>query len=295
MGFEFIKENRDVFYSIILLFFVLITIFSSACTDSSKSSVSQNSSSQISASQSTIPQTHVTAVTTSQSQYQKNMAIIKGIVENYHATHMYTLSGMFVCAQMAQDVWDMVETQGITAKLEVGNVNQKVSTIQGADHVWVLAEVTPNQWVAMETTGGFLACPDTNFCTSDNPLYFYGWDYASPKDLQSMFCGANQICSKNSVCINDQCRSCNSGYVMGKDLQCHPSCGGSNNYCTGNSVCLNGQCRSCDPGYIPGQDLLCHPICGNGYCTGNSVCVNGQCRGCNTGYYLGTDLQCHKS
>ncbi len=228
MVFKIIKRIKDFIYPFILLFFVLFAIFSSGCTDLSNRSVSQNSVSQITTSQTTIPRTYVTTNATPQSLYQENMAAIKEIVENYHATHTYTLSGMYVCAQMAQDVWDMVETQGITAKLKVGNVNQKVSTIEDADHVWVMAEVTPDQWVAMETTGGFLVCPDTNFCTSDNPLYFYGWDYSSPKDLQNMFCGSNQICSANSVCINNKCEGCNLGYIMGQDLQCHPVCGGGN-------------------------------------------------------------------
>jgi hypothetical protein len=95
---------------------------------------------------------------------------------------------------MSQDVWDMVETKGINATIRVGNVMEKVSTINGADHAWVMAEVAPDQWVALETTRGLLVCPDPNYCAVNNPLYFYGWDFANPKELQD-FLKTGEYCS----------------------------------------------------------------------------------------------------
>ena len=34
-------------------------------------------------------------------------------------------------------------------------------------------------------------------------------------------CGANNYCSGNSACVNQQCVSCNAGYILGQDYQCH--------------------------------------------------------------------------
>jgi len=207
-----------------------------------------------------------------------NISIIRGIVEEYHATHTYSLVDEYVCAQMAQDVWDMVETRGINAVIEVGNITQKVPAISGADHAWVLADVSPpDGWIAMETTGGYLVCNDSSICALYNPLYYEGWTFATPGALQDYL--------KNG--------GCQAGYVLGSDNACHLSCGSS--YCSPDQICVNGQCEGCSQGYVIGQDLQCHQACPAGsatYCT-SGTCVNGQCRSCSAGYLLGSDLQCH--
>src|SRR5208337_3349338 len=95
------------FSTVIIAIILILLLFSSGCA---------------SPTQTTVPQT----TSTPQSQYDKNMETLKGIVEEYHQTHTYTLADWYVCAQMAQDVWDMVETQGITAKIGVGNVSERV-------------------------------------------------------------------------------------------------------------------------------------------------------------------------
>ena len=217
-----------------------------------------------------------------ESQKDRNIRIVKGIVEEYHKTHTYSLFDLFVCVDMATDVWDMVKTQGINAKIELGNVDKDVTTLQDANHAWVLAEISHGEWIALETTGGFLVCDNQNICAVNNPRYYKGWSFNTPKELKD---------------VTDKMKHpCSEGYVLGTDNLCHQACGG-NTYCTGSSVCINGQCRGCNPGYILGDDLKCHQSCGttNNYCTGNSVCLNGQCVGCNPGYYLGTDLRCYKS
>jgi hypothetical protein len=297
----------------IIIFFLIICITATVlagCT-----STPQNSVPETSATQTGIPQTSVMQTSAPQSQEEKNIATIKGIVEEYHKTHTYSLIDMYVCSQMAQDVWDMVKTQGINATIEIGNVTQNITTVQESTHAWVLAEVSPGEWIAMETTGGYLVCGTPATCAVNNPLYYKGWNFNNPKELQDYLkngpcsagyivgsdnlchqtCGVNSYCTDNEVCVNGQCHGCSTGYIFGADLQCHPACG--NTYCTGNGVCVSGECRSCEAGYILGNDNLCHLACGvSTYCTGNSsACVNGQCISCNKSYYLGTDLQCHKS
>ena len=69
-------------------------------------------------------------------------------------------------------------------KLVLGNLQKNVSTIGDINHAWVIAEVTPDRWVAMETTAGYLSCPDTNYCAVNNPRYFMGWDFVSPKEMR---------------------------------------------------------------------------------------------------------------
>ena len=60
---------------------------------------------------------------------EKTETICK-ILSDYHKTHSYigTEAGaaqdIFVCGDMACDVWDMVRTQGIEAKIVAGNVEQ---------------------------------------------------------------------------------------------------------------------------------------------------------------------------
>lgn len=225
--------------------------------------------------------TGTTVPSTIASPTAEKIATMKKIVENYHATHTYSLPDLYVCGDMSSDVWDMLKTQGITAKIEVGNIDKDISKIEDANHAWVLAEAAPDYWIALETTGGYLVCSDVNYCATSNPLYYKGWSFASPREYKDA--------------IEKMKHPCGEGYVLGNDDLCHLACGGSS-YCTGNSVCINGQCKGCDPGYILGEDMKCHLPCGSGksYCTGDNVCVNGQCMGCDPGYILGEDMKCHQ-
>lgn len=247
----------------------------------------------------------------------RNMEIAREIVSEYHKTHTYSLHDMYVCGDMSSDVWNMLKTRGITAKIQVGNIATPVSDIRDADHVWVLAKVSDDTWVALETTGGYLVCDNSDCCQVSNPLYYEGWSFDTPAEYKKMVdklkhpCGEGYVvgkdelchltcgsgyCTGNSICINGECKGCDTGYVLGEDLKCHKACGNGKTYCTGDSVCVNGECRGCDPGYILGDDMKCHQPCGSTttYCTGGSICINGQCRGCDPGYYLGTDLRCHR-
>jgi len=114
-----------------------------------------------------------------ESQTDRNIRIANVIVANYHETHTYSLTDLYVCGDMASDVWDMLKTQGINAKLNVGRVDQDISDIKDANHVWVLAEVAPNSYLALEATGGY------SVQKTDNPRYYYGWSFYNPKQLKN--------------------------------------------------------------------------------------------------------------
>ena len=211
MEIGFLKKGHDFIYRFILLFLVLIVIFSAGCTNNSTNNQSSPQSNY--ATPTYIPISTPTYIPTSivtptpETQRDRNIETIKNIVEEYHQTHTYNLPDMYACTQMSQDVWDMVETQGITAIIKVGNVNQNVNTIHEADHAWVLAEVSPNEWIAMETTAGYLVCSDPSICAINNPRYYTGWNFNTPKDLQDYMNNPS---------------GCSAGYVLGNDNLCHP-------------------------------------------------------------------------
>jgi hypothetical protein len=99
----------------------------------------------------------------------------------YHGTHTY-MEGMFDCKFMAIDVWNMIESRGINARIVVGDTSHRADSIENATHAWVVAEVRPGSWVAVEPTGGYLICDDgvENICEKTNPLYYEGWMYENP-------------------------------------------------------------------------------------------------------------------
>jgi hypothetical protein len=75
--------------------------------------------------------------------------VLQDIVKGYHATHTYSKSDFYVCADMTLDVWNMVETKGINARIAVGNVENPHADWKQFNHAWVMAEVSPNSWLAL--------------------------------------------------------------------------------------------------------------------------------------------------
>lgn len=101
------------------------------------------------------------------------------IVKNYHETHVYSIYDLFVCGDMASEVWNMLKAQGIKAIIVVGNRDTAIGDILQSNHAWVLAEVAPGERLALETTGGFVVP------RSQNALYYRGWYFNSPADLKA--------------------------------------------------------------------------------------------------------------
>jgi CheY-like chemotaxis protein len=217
------------------------------------------------------------ATPTMEAQDTNTTGIVMEIAREYHDTHTYLgvetgqSSDIYVCLDMAKDVWNMIKTRGINAVLEVGNIDRNITTVQDVNHAWVLAEVAPMEWLAVETTGGFIVTKD------ENPRYYSGMQFDTPADMRDYSCGKG-YCFSNT-CVDNECQECGRGLTIGTDLQCHPECGSS--YCTGNSMCVDGRCLRCDPGYVIGTDNRCHPTCidANHYCLEGFVC--------------GADNRCH--
>jgi tetratricopeptide (TPR) repeat protein len=130
--------------------------------------------------QSKIPTSNnVFVSTTTESPTQRNIRISNEIVSDYHNTHTYALNDYYVCIDMANDVWDMLKTKGINAKIMVGRVDYVPTKITDSNHAWVLAEVAPDQWLALETTGGY------SVDKLDNPLYYQGYLFYNPKQTKN--------------------------------------------------------------------------------------------------------------
>jgi len=100
----------------------------------------------------------------------------ENIVRYYHETHIYSEYDFFVCSDMALDVWNMLKTQDIKALIQVGNVDEGAKSIAEANHAWVLAECYLGQYLALETTGGFVV--------KDDPLYYRGWSFDNPREYK---------------------------------------------------------------------------------------------------------------
>jgi len=107
------------------------------------------------------------------------LAALQDILSEYHKNHTYKLNDMFICVDMANDVWDQVQTKQIPAKVCVGSITRDISTLLEADHAWVMAEVSSGSWVALETTAGQII-PE-----SANPRYYRNAHaFNNPKEVK---------------------------------------------------------------------------------------------------------------
>jgi hypothetical protein len=95
-----------------------------------------------------------------------NYLKIASLLADYHKKHKYLKEDFFVCSDMAIEVWDIIKTAGVNARLMVGNVERDIvkhkSTheyIAEMNHVWVMAEIAPKEWVPVEATAGIIVHP----------------------------------------------------------------------------------------------------------------------------------------
>jgi hypothetical protein len=102
----------------------------------------------------------------------------KNIVKTYHETHTYSKTDLFVCADMAMDVWNMLQAQGIDAVIKIGDVEKAVTNMQDSGHAWVVAEIGSGKFLALETTNGRAVTQ------SENPLYYAGWAFENPAEYK---------------------------------------------------------------------------------------------------------------
>ncbi len=102
----------------------------------------------------------------------------ENIIEYYHQTHVYSTWDMFVCSDMSSEVWNMLKAQGINGIVVIGNVDVAVGDILQSDHAWVMAEVVSGEYLALETTAGYVVPKH------QNPLYYRGWFFDNPAKIK---------------------------------------------------------------------------------------------------------------
>jgi hypothetical protein len=111
---------------------------------------------------------------------QTKILLVETIAKNYYDTHTYQDNNVFDCDNMAQDVWDMLKAKGINAKIQIGNIDlSSPITLKDVNHAWVMAEIEPDKYLAVETTGGFIVYGKTN------PNYYRGFSFKDPKNYRS--------------------------------------------------------------------------------------------------------------
>jgi len=104
--------------------------------------------------------------------------VLQDIVQGYHASHTYSKGDFYVCADMTLDVWNMVETKGINARIAVGNVQNPHADWSQFNHAWVMAEVASDSWLALETTGGVVVRGDAQ------REYYRGLFFNTPREFK---------------------------------------------------------------------------------------------------------------
>jgi hypothetical protein len=124
------------------------------------------------------------------------------VARYYNQTHTYSTTDMFVCGDMAAEIYNMLKTLGINSLMVVGAVNAPITDILQSNHAWLLAEVEPNTYLAVECTGGYVV-PE-----SQNALYYRGWYYSNPETLKQYFDDVKEYNTRvdmiNDVVAEDQ-------------------------------------------------------------------------------------------
>lgn len=122
-----------------------------------------------------------------------NEDIVEKIVSDYYNTHTYSKVDLFVCSDMSIDVWNLVKTKGINAKICAGNIEKNISNYKTREyfneinHAWVIAETSPFRYVALEPTGGYLVWGENRSADEEsveNGLYYEGFCFDNPAEFK---------------------------------------------------------------------------------------------------------------
>ena len=109
---------------------------------------------------------------------QKKIIIIEEILDEYSQNHVYISDDVFDCDNMAQDLWNIFKAKGINSELVLGNINHfGPLTLDDCNHMWLLVEIERNEWLAVETTGGFIVY-------EEDSGYYTGYFFNNPKNYR---------------------------------------------------------------------------------------------------------------
>lgn len=157
---KLIKEKKMKKQNFLVLSIFIITILLSGCIEDEDSTTTEND--------------YFISITPE----EQNVKICEEAAQQYYETHTYVGNDVFDCDNMAIDVWNILKTKGINAEIAVGNVDLDEYDIDDWNHAWIMAEVAPNKWLAIECTGGYIVYKE------DNPRYYYAHFFKNPKSLK---------------------------------------------------------------------------------------------------------------
>ncbi|MDQ1255298.1 MAG: hypothetical protein QG646_4577 [Euryarchaeota archaeon] len=149
-------------------------------------------------------------------QMERNIQTCEQIAAEYYKSHTYSEDDIYDCDDMAQDIWNMLKAKGVNARIAAGDFEKKsTSGIEGGKpvhksqesgnpgkietynytcqdtgllnsdiidnltHAWVLAEVSPGYWLAVECTGGYIVYNE------EDGNYYHGLTFSNPKNYRS--------------------------------------------------------------------------------------------------------------
>lgn len=111
---------------------------------------------------------------TSRARYGAKEEICRAVVTNFVATHKYA-PGSFVCVEFAAGVWWELMRKGVNARVRIGSTD--IASINSPNHAWVMAEMSPGIWIAIEPQKG-IVYPE------QGSLYYRGFDFAGDAEVR---------------------------------------------------------------------------------------------------------------
>jgi len=114
------------------------------------------------------------------------MAELRQIADEYHKNHTYSMDDYFVCVDMALELANTLKTRTFNPVVVTGN--PKVDTagmtplqmMASFNHAWVMVEMAPGVYAAVEATGGFVA----DETQKDFEYYYQGLAFESPRQAK---------------------------------------------------------------------------------------------------------------
>lgn len=101
----------------------------------------------------------------------------------------------------------------------------------------------------------FISCPNGYYLGLGEKCYQYSYCPSGTTLEKDLRC--YKVTTIEQIITQTITYNCPEGYVFGIDNMCHSKCG--DGYCSTGSVCCNDQCRSCPSGYYLATDCYCYP------------------------------------
>ena len=92
----------------------------------------------------------------------KNRKICQEILKNFIEKLEYDID-YYKCVEFSITVYNALTKEKIPAKIAVGNLEKDWESIIEANHAWVMAMISPDFWIPLETTNGMIITTDSRY------------------------------------------------------------------------------------------------------------------------------------